>query len=97
DPVTAIGLVSGVLTFVSFSATLVKSIIEIQELNSILIENRTRKNVAEEMERLSHSLLLHLPDDIKYAGDEISLSLLVKECYSPSKELISLLESLRPE
>ncbi|KAK0742038.1 hypothetical protein B0T21DRAFT_306427 [Apiosordaria backusii] len=95
DPITAIGLVSGILTFVSFSTKLVKGGIEIrQAIDGTLDENRTRQEVVEEMRRLSTRLLP--PDDTKLAGDEKSLCLLAKECSSLSDQLIKLLEDIKP-
>ncbi|KAK0670340.1 hypothetical protein QBC41DRAFT_96645 [Cercophora samala] len=96
DPVTAIGLVSGILTFVCFGTKLVKGAIEIREaLDGTLDENRTRQEVVEEMKRLSARLLP--PDDTKLAAEEKSLCLLAKECSSLSDQLIRLLENVKPE
>ncbi|KAK4644143.1 hypothetical protein QC761_0049610 [Podospora bellae-mahoneyi] len=81
DPVTAIGLVSGILTFVPFGTKLVKGTIKIREaLDGTLDENRTRQEVAQEMKRLSARLLP--PDDTKLVAEEKSLCLLAKECSS---------------
>ncbi|KAK4666687.1 hypothetical protein QC763_0049540 [Podospora pseudopauciseta] len=77
DPVTAIGLVSGILTFVPFGTKLVKGIIEIREaLDGTLDENRTRQEVAQEMKRLSARILP--PDDTKLVAEENGLRLLAK-------------------
>lgn len=96
DPVTAIGLVSGILTFVPFGTKLVKGTIEIREaLDGTLDENRTRQEVAQEMKRLSARLLP--PDDTKLVAEEKSLCLLAKKCSSMSEQLIKLLEDVKSD
>ncbi|KAK4205059.1 hypothetical protein QBC40DRAFT_161739, partial [Triangularia verruculosa] len=95
DAIAAIGLVSGILTFVSFSTKLVEGAIEIQEaLDGTLDANRTRQGVTEEMRRLSACLLP--PDDSGLSGDEKALCMLARECGLLSNQLIKLLEDIKP-
>ncbi|KAM7215860.1 hypothetical protein V8F06_008716 [Rhypophila decipiens] len=61
DPVTAIGLASGILSFVTFSSKLINGAIKIHNTeDGRLDENRTLELVVEEMRRLSERL--HRPN-----------------------------------
>ncbi|KAK7698772.1 hypothetical protein SLS64_012253 [Diaporthe eres] len=54
DPLTAIGLVSNILSFIDFSARLIKSAKEAHDSqHGVLEENRSREAVVREMQRMS--------------------------------------------
>ncbi len=94
DPVTAVGLKSRVLAFITFSTSLVKGAIKIHEsLDGILDENRNREAIASEMKRLASQLLL--PDDSRLTGEEKGLCVLATECRDLSAKLVELLGRAR--
>ena len=96
DPVTAIGLVSSILTFVSFSTKLVSGAIKIHEsLDGALEENRSREVIAREMKSFAARLLP--PDDSRLAGEEKDLCALAKECRAISGKLVGLLDKVKPK
>ncbi|KAK4212618.1 hypothetical protein QBC37DRAFT_441338 [Rhypophila decipiens] len=96
DPVTAIGLASGILSFVTFSSKLINGAIKIHNTeDGRLDDNRTLELVVEEMRRLSERLLTG--DDSRLACEDNGLRLLARECHNLSKELIALLKRLKPK
>lgn len=96
DPVTAIGLVSGILSFVTFSTKLVSGAADIYgSLDGTLEENRSREAISGEMKRFAARLLP--PDDSRFAGEEKDLCLLAKECQTLSGNLTELLEKVKPK
>ncbi|KAM7218002.1 hypothetical protein V8F06_006685 [Rhypophila decipiens] len=96
DPVTAIGLASGILSFVTFSSKLINGAIKIHNTeDGRLDDNRTLELVVEEMRRLSERLLTW--DDSRLACEDNGLRLLARECYNLSKELIAMLKRLKPK
>ncbi|KAK3306192.1 uncharacterized protein B0T15DRAFT_485616 [Chaetomium strumarium] len=68
DPVTAVGLASGIVAFITFSTSLVKGAIQIHEaLDGSLEENRSHEAIAAEMKRFAIRLLP--PDDSRLSGE----------------------------
>jgi hypothetical protein len=95
DPITALGLVSSVFSFISFGTSLVKGAIRIHEsLDGNLDENRSREAIAAEMASFSTRLLP--PDHSQLAGEERGLCILVTECRHLSVELVGLLRRIQP-
>ncbi|GAB1321122.1 hypothetical protein MFIFM68171_11332 [Madurella fahalii] len=96
DPVTAFGLASGVVAFISFSTSLVNGAIKIhRSLDGNLDENRSREAIAAEMKRFVARLLP--PDDSRLAGEERQLCVLATECRDLSTQLVELLYRIKPK
>lgn len=96
DPVTTIGLASGILSFVTFSIKLLSGAVKIHDAaDGQLQENLSRQLVIQEMKRLSGKLLA--PDDASLVGEEKGLCILATECQSLSNDLIALLERIKPK
>ncbi len=96
DPVTAVGLASSVVAFITFATSLVQGAIKIHDsLDGVLEENRSREAVVREMTRFAARLLP--PDDSRLAGEERELCVLAAECRDLSGKLIELLGRIRPK
>jgi hypothetical protein len=66
DPITAINLVSSIISFVAFGKDLVKGAIKIHESqNGYLKENQNREFVADEIRRFN--VILQSSDELKLA------------------------------
>lgn len=95
DPLTAIGLVSNILSFIDFSARLLKGAKEVHDSqNGILEENRNRETIVREMQRMSTRMLASGSSGT--ADDDSTLCILARECRELSAQLISLLEKIKP-
>lgn len=98
DPLTAIGLVSNILSFIDFSARLLKGAKEVHDSHhGVLEENRNREAVMREMQRLSTQMLVSRLPTAEKAGDDSTLCILASECHQLSTQLISLLEKIKPD
>lgn len=96
DPLTAIGLASNILSFIDFSARLLKGAKEIHDSqHGVLEENRSRETTVREMQRMSTRMLA--PGSGDNPEDDSSLSNLARECRGLSTQLISLLEKIKPK
>ncbi|KAG7287236.1 hypothetical protein NEMBOFW57_006742 [Staphylotrichum longicolle] len=96
DPVTAVGLASGIVAFITLSTSLVKGAIKIHEsLDGNLDENRSREAIASEMSRFAARLLP--PDCSHLAGEEKALCVLATECRDLSVKLRELLGRIKPK
>lgn len=96
DPVTAVGLASGIVAFITLSTSLVKGAIKIHEsLDGNLDENRSREAIASEMSRFATRLLP--PDSSHLAGEEKALCVLAMECRDLSVKLRELLGRIKPK
>ncbi|KAH8759890.1 hypothetical protein F5883DRAFT_647788 [Diaporthe sp. PMI_573] len=96
DPLTAIGLVSNILSFINFSAQLLKGAKEVHDSrHGVLEENRNRETIMREMQRMSARMLVSRSPD--KTGDDASLCILASECCQLSTQLISLLEKIKPD
>ena len=96
DPLTAIGLVSNILSFIDFSVEIVRGAREIYESGSgVLEENRSQEAIAKEVKRFSSKLIP--PDDTALAGEDKALCVLAKECEALSRQLLDLLEKVKPK
>ncbi|KAH8893882.1 hypothetical protein GQ53DRAFT_605657, partial [Thozetella sp. PMI_491] len=79
DPLTAIGLVSNILSFISFGADLLKGAAEVYNSSSGTLENnRSREVVMRQMREFSSKLLA--PDDSNFVGGDKQLCILAEEC-----------------
>ena len=96
DPLTAIGLASNILSFVDFSAKVVSSAIDIYVSPSGLTqENCSSEAIVAEMRHFASKL--QPPDDARLTGEEKALCRLAKECDDLAKQIIALIEKLRPK
>ena len=96
DPVTAFGLASGIVGFITFSTSLVRGAIQIHEsLDGNLEENQSREAIASEMKRFATQLIP--PDSSRLVGGEKALSILATECRDLSVKLVELLERIKPK
>ncbi len=96
DPVTAFGLASGVVGFITFSTSLIQGAIKIHEaLDGNLEENQSREAIASEMKRFAIQLIP--PDSSRLAGEEKALCVLATECRDLSAKLVELLERIKPK
>lgn len=96
DPLSAIGLASNILSFISFSTGLLKTAKHIHDSsNGTLDENRSRETVVREMKQLSARLLN--PGATGCSDVSSALQALAQECQGISTQLISLLERIKPK
>jgi hypothetical protein len=99
DPVTAIGLVSAILSFIGFGTKLVRGTIEIYgTADGVLAENRSREAVAGKMKELAARMA---PPDAggkapQLAGKDKDLCDLAAECRAISEKLVELLGRIKP-
>lgn len=94
DPVTAIGVASGILTFVTFSGSLIKGWKQIHESGS-LEENSSLGDIIRRMETL-HSRLIPPDNDTKsLSSDAKNLCELSKDCQKVSNRLLELLGKMK--
>ncbi|KAK0644062.1 hypothetical protein B0T16DRAFT_192572 [Cercophora newfieldiana] len=96
DPATAIGVASGIISFISFSTKLVAGAIKIHEsVDGALDDDRSRTAVANELRLFSARLVP--PNSSQLSEEEKSLCLLAKECGVLSDRLINLLDKVKPK
>ncbi|ROW06482.1 hypothetical protein VMCG_04235 [Cytospora schulzeri] len=96
DPLTAIGLVSNILAFIDFSAGLVRSAKEIHDSgHGTFEENRSCETIVREMASLSSRLLP--PKEGNHSIRDTPLEKLARECHDISKQLIALLDEIKPK
>ena len=96
DPLTAIGLVSNILSFIDFSARLLKGAKEVHDSqHGVLEENRNRETIMREMQRMSTRM--SVPESPEKADEVPSLRILAGECRQLSTQLMFLLEKIKPD
>lgn len=96
DPLTAVGLVSNILSFIDFGAQLLKGAKEVHDSHhGILEENRNRETILREMKRMSIRMLVS--ESLEKEDENSSLRILASECHQLSTQLISLLEKIQPD
>ncbi|KAK3368501.1 hypothetical protein B0H63DRAFT_76801 [Podospora didyma] len=96
DLVTAVGLVSGILSFVDFSTSLIKGAVKIHEsLDGQLDDNRSHEAVLSEMKRFSSQLIP--PDDSHLAGIDKDLAFSQMSARALSVKLLDLLGRIKPK
>lgn len=94
DPVSAIGIVSAALSFVTFSTSLVKGAIQIHDATqSDQAGSRSRESVIAEMQRFSDSLYPQASTAVG-GGDLLRLA---SHCREVSDRLLALLTKLKPK
>ncbi|KAK0701376.1 hypothetical protein B0T21DRAFT_379068 [Apiosordaria backusii] len=95
DPVTSIGLVSAILSFVTFGSKLIKGGVEIHREGN-LSENATLEDVITRMDSFHSRLVLKgLPKDQVLSDDEKDLRDLAEDCHHISTDLLRLLKNMK--
>ncbi|RKK69754.1 hypothetical protein BFJ69_g12469 [Fusarium oxysporum] len=96
DPVSAIGLASGILTFVEAGLKLVKIAYNIHNsLDDILDDNRHRESVTSEVSKAA--LRLEVAGNASLTPEQESLWDLAKKCKATSTELARALNEVKPK
>lgn len=96
DPVTAIGLASGILSFITFSTDVLHSAVKIHaSVTGALEENWSLEFVTREMDSLSSRLLARETSSL--LEENVSLCNLVAECQRLSGEILALLNKIKPD
>ncbi|KAL5589741.1 hypothetical protein FOVSG1_011608 [Fusarium oxysporum f. sp. vasinfectum] len=96
DPVSAIGLASGILTFVEAGLKLVKIAYNIHNsLDGILDDNRHRESVTNEVSKAA--LRLEVAGNASLTPEQESLWDLAKKCKATSTELVKALNEVKPK
>jgi hypothetical protein len=96
DPVSAIGLASGILTFVEAGLKLVKTAYNIyNSLDGVLDDNRHRENVTSEVSKAA--LRLGVTGNARLTPEQKSLSDIAKKCKATSTELVKALNEVKPK
>jgi hypothetical protein len=94
DPITAISLVSGIISFVSFGKDLVKGAIKIHESqDGYSKENKNREFVADEIRRFS--AILQPPGESGLAGEDKDLASLAAKCHELAEDMTKVLDKLK--
>ncbi|KAF4988770.1 hypothetical protein FGRMN_9564 [Fusarium graminum] len=96
DPVTAVGLASGILTFIEAGLKLVKTAHEIHNsVDGVLDENKHRESVADEVRKAASRL-----ENTRNSGlspERQALCSLAKKCRETSSELMKVLDKVKPK
>ncbi|KAF5663853.1 hypothetical protein FCIRC_11038 [Fusarium circinatum] len=96
DPVSAIGLASGILTFVEAGLKLVKMAYNIHNsLDGVLDDNRHRESVTSEVSKAA--LRLEVVGKACLTPEQESLSDLAKKCKATSTGLVKALHEVKPK
>lgn len=96
DPVSAIGLASGILTFVEAGLKLVKIAYNIHNsLDGVLGDNRHRESVTSEVSKAA--LRLEVVGNARLTPEQESLSDLAKKCKAASTDLVKALNQVKPK
>ncbi|KAF5556123.1 hypothetical protein FPHYL_8048 [Fusarium phyllophilum] len=96
DPVSTIGLASGILTFVEAGLKLVKIAYNIyNSLDGVTDDNRHRESVTSEVSKAA--LRLEVAGNARLTPEQQSLSDLTKKCKATSTELVKVLNEVKPK
>ncbi|KAI3580262.1 hypothetical protein IWW34DRAFT_804884 [Fusarium oxysporum f. sp. albedinis] len=96
DPVSAIGLASGILTFVEAGLKLVKIAYNIHNsLDGLLDDNRHRESVTSEVSKAA--LRLEVAGNARLTPEQESLSDLARKCKATSTDLVKALNQVQPK
>ena len=96
DPITAIGFAANILTFIDYSAKVIAGAIEIYDSASSTTEEcRSCETVVTEMRRFAAKL--QPPENAQLSGEERALCNLATECASLAKQIVDLLEKIKPK
>ncbi|KAH6844755.1 hypothetical protein B0I37DRAFT_378201 [Chaetomium sp. MPI-CAGE-AT-0009] len=94
DPVTAISLVSGIISFVTFAKDLVKGALKIHESqDGYSKENQNREFVADEMRRFG--AILQPPGEPGLAGEDKGLASLAAKCHELAEDMAKMLDKTK--
>jgi hypothetical protein len=96
DPIAAVGLASGILTFVDAGTKLIKTAYAIHNsLDGILDDNRHREGIAGTVQDAASRL--EITGNAPLTKEQQSLADLAKRCKAISKDLIQLLDNTKPK
>ncbi|KAF5564264.1 hypothetical protein FNAPI_2257 [Fusarium napiforme] len=96
DPVSAIGLASGILTFVEAGLKLVRIAYNIhRSLDGLVDDNRHREIAASEVNKAA--LRLEVAGNARLTPEQESLSDLAKKCKATSTKLVKALNEVKPK
>jgi len=96
DPMTALGLASNIVQFVDFSTKLVNAAIDIHHsVSGATKDNQSLEDIVREMEMLS--VRLDPPTTCPQTDDERALCRLSADCRTLSRQILALLEKIKPK
>ncbi|KAF9765877.1 hypothetical protein IL306_001759 [Fusarium sp. DS 682] len=96
DPVSAVGLASGILTFVEAGLKLVKIAYNIHNsLDGVLGDNRHCEDVTSDVNKAA--LRLEIVGNARLTPEQESLSDLAKKCKATSTDLVQVLNEVKPK
>jgi len=96
DPITAIGFAASILQFVDFSAKVISGAIEIYgSASGTTKESWTSETIATQMRDFAAKL--QPPDNAQFSGEDRALCKLATECESLAKQIIKLMEKVKPK
>jgi hypothetical protein len=96
DPITAIGLAANILQFIDYGAKVVTGAIEIYgSASGNTQESRNSETIVTEMRLFAAKL--QPPENGQLSGEERALCKLATECQSLAKQILDLLEKIKPK
>lgn len=96
DPLTALGLAGNIVQFVDFGVKVLKDAHEIYTSTTGAIEdNKVRESITSEMKTIVSKL--SVPRSSSQSEEEKALCRLAAECEKVSKEILELLDKLKPK
>ena len=96
DPIAAVGLASGILTFIDAGTKLIKTAYAIHNsLDGVLDVNRHREDVAGTVQDAASRL--EITGILALTKEQQSLTKLAKRCKAISEHLIQLLDKIKPK
>ena len=96
DPIAAVGLASGILTFIDAGTKLIKTAYAIHNyLDGVLEDNRHREDIAGTVEDAASRL--EITGILALTKEQQSLTDLAKRCQAISKQFIQLLDKIKPK
>lgn len=96
DPIAAVGLASGILTFIDAGTKLIKTAYAINNsLDGVLEDNRHREDVAGTVQDAASRL--EITGILALTKEQQSLTDLAKKCKAISEDLVHLLEDIKPK
>lgn len=92
DPISVLGVVSAVITFIDFSRTLVTGAKELYQNPDGTVDTNADLKAAQHLHQISTGLCTEFPGD---SDAEKQIRAIANDCYEESKTLINLLEKFR--
>ncbi|KAL2827903.1 hypothetical protein BJY01DRAFT_255520 [Aspergillus pseudoustus] len=93
DPITALGLVSGIISIIDFGTKVLSGAKEVYGSgHGATAENRSLASITTEMQKLSVGFII--PDNTKLGSQERAISIVAAECKAVSDDILKLLEKI---